>query len=652
MDGDAARAVRALIASTTVVRVTSALRASVFLQSDAGVYGVLGRSTEIGIGLQSSCLARSYLALHGELTIDATYADPTDSTILSTTGVVTSVVAVINPVLAVQAQRNNLALAIQYCEASSGGIDVFRSPTTLAFGDSTVSAYVGGAAMNHVVVGGMVVVMFLMVWIRQMGAGGSIADAMSAIRCPGPLAFPIVVLVEPTATCAIITILYAEGRLVAIGYASMCLCAAYPIAMLAYLGRGFKAERREVLDPAVASIYDDAGGSRVEQFMFGKGKWIDSTSIVGSTGFCRRNGHFFKEYRLGCHWFMAVEVALGALIGALEGIKLGYGQCQGVLYTVTVLLSVYMTAFFVLRPCISPFANLYVLALTAMQITGCILLCFPRDAQRTSIATDLSAVGSYLVLIKSVIDVCELFIFSLRSCKKYRDHREERRLAVAVMHADVDAKNAVEVPASLLKQPISILARRSRELGAEYPAAKDSGVLELLDGGMYERRGDVLAALEAVCADNVASMKRVAAHKEALDGVWRDWREEAMRIPIELVALAVQLREVEATIRASEASRVAVRASFLSELSSRAVSKLGDNEDTLALDAYLRPMLAEDDDDAYSEDSMIELLDIPQAAPALRPSCYGINAEGYLIVTDNEAQIAKDDEHFPETELL
>jgi hypothetical protein len=144
----------------------------------------------------------------------------------------------------------------------------------------------------------------------------------------------------------------------------------------------------------------------------------------------------------------------------------------------------------------------------------------------------------------------------------------------------------------------------------------------------------------------------VAAHKEALDGVWRDWREEAMRVPIEMVALAVQLREVEATIRASEASRVAVRASIFNEVSGRAVSKLGDNEDALALDAYLRPMLAEDDDDAYSEDSMIELLDIPQAASALRPSCYGINAEGYLIVTDDEAQIAKDDEHFPETELL
>ncbi|CUI14189.1 membrane-associated protein, putative [Bodo saltans] len=763
MDGDAARTIRALIAATTIVRVTSDSHALVYLQTDAGVYGVLGRQVVIGVGILGECLARSYLTPHAELIIDATISNPTDSTILSTTGAVTAIVAAVNPVLAVQAQRNNIALAIQYCETSTGGIDVFRSPTTLAFGDSTVSAYVGGAAMNHVIVAGMIVVMLGIVGIRRLGVGGSWRDALTTIRSPGPLSFPILVLVEPTATCAVITILYAEGRLVVIGYISLFLCCLYPIVMLVYLVRGFKAERIQATTEADA-VVDDVGSSRIEHFLFGKGKWIDADTKAGSFGFCRRNGHFFKEYRQGCHWFMAVEVGLGTLIGALEGIKLGYGQCDGVLYAVTVLLGVYLIAFFILRPCISPFANVYVVVLTALQLTGCVLLCFPRDHQRTSVATDLSAVGSYLVLIKSALDLCELTVFSFRSCKKWRDHREERRLSAAVLRAEIDGRSTFEVPAALLKQPISILARRSRErrstfevpaallkqpisilarrsreLGANYPAVVDSGVLDLLDGGMYGRRGDVQAALEAVCVNNVVSMKRMAAHKEALDGVWRDWREEAMQVPVELVALTVQLREVEATMRASEASRVTVRgvvqasdtttknvqaaleavcvnnvvsmkrvaahkealdgvwrdwreeamqvpvelvalavqlrevestmrASEASRVTVRGVVQASDtttkkrsitvkenddDEELRMLEGYLDPMLLEEDD-CFSDDSMdgVVTIKIQRDPPVLQPSMYGINSDGYLVVADDEAQIAKDDEYFPETDDL
>jgi hypothetical protein len=660
MDGVAAIAVRALVASTTIVRVISDTHALVFLKADNAVYGSLARQTVIGIGLRGACLARSYLTLHGELPIEATIGDPAQSSILANTGAVTTAVGVLNPVVAVQAQRNSLALSIQFCEADDGSIGILRSPTTLALGDSSVAAYVGGAAMNHVVVLAMLIIMSFIAWVRLLGVGGTLMDALSTIRCPGPVAFPILLLIEPTATCAIITILFAEGKLVAIGFVSMALCVSYPIVMIGYLLRGFKAERRQSFD-TVESV-EATGSTRFERFMFGKGKWIDDPTISGSKGFCRRNGYFFKEYREGRHWFLGIEVILSVAIGSLQGIKLGYGQCQGVLYAMTAVLSTYMISFFILRPCVSPFANLYVLTLTSMQITGCVLLCFPPDANRTAIAVELSAVGSYLVLLKSAVDFGELVIESIRSCKKYRDHREERRLAVLHAHSLVEAKSSVEVPAALLKQPISILARRSRELGAEYPAAKESGVLELLDGGMYERRGDVLAALEAVCADNVASMKRVAAHKEALDGVWRDWREEAMRVPIEMVALAVQLREVEATIRASEASRVSLRDPI--KVSEKAVRYANLNssskgrdvtEDTNMLEDYLDPMLHAENDDGYYDDVDVELDDLgnpplfvlPADAPAVRPAVYGINSEGYLVV-DDEEEFARDAEYFPE----
>lgn len=632
-DDDAMRGVRAFVARTSEVRVTGATSALLRLLADVGVYSVLTRRVVVGVSIRGSCLARSYLALSDVVVVEAAVSDPTQTALSQNTQIVATSLSVVSPVTAVQAMRNNLALAIQYCEAEEGTLDIVRSPTTMALGDSAVSSYVGGAAMNHVLVLGILVLLFGVVAARRWSQRSTWREAMSAARFPAPLAFPMMVLIEPTATCAVVTILFAEGYAVLIGYASLVLCGVYPVALLVHLNSGFAAVREA--EPFVVA---EEGGAAFHRFLFGSGKWVDAVELGGARaeGYCRRNGFLFRDYAPGRHWFMGVEMLLGTLLGAMEGVKLGYGRCAEVMYAVTITLSLYLVAFFLLRPCVSPLANVYVLALTAMQVAGCVLLCLPQDASRTRTASTLAEFGSLLVLVKCLIDVLELLVFSLRSCQKWLQHRADLRAAEGERHRAVDALSEVGVPAALLVQPLSILARRAKESAGAFPMLAESGVVDRLDDTMYESRGEVLDALERVCEANVRHMKRQASHKYALDGVWRDWRDEPPQVPLELVALAQQLRGVEKTLRATATSCVEMKKNV------GAFGDGGDEEEMTLLDQCLEPLLAQDSDGS-SVDGDVGA-HVWDATPRVHE--YHVSPDGLMFVPAFD--MFPDDEHFPD----
>jgi hypothetical protein len=130
---------------------------------------------------------------------------------------------------------------------------------------------------------------------------------------------------------------------------------------------------------------------------------------IGDTNgsrFCRANRILFKDYTEQCYWFGVVEIGVAQLSGLLMGIKLGYGQCVVTLFILIAVLAVFLIFVFWRRPYNSPFASVFAILTTFLQLVGACFLAgwmfSGKDSYRSS-AEVASLISLYLLVGKTVL---------------------------------------------------------------------------------------------------------------------------------------------------------------------------------------------------------------------------------------------------------
>lgn len=535
-----AEALLTFLRATTVVSVSGTRGVRVFLQRDSAIYrNLVSVTVNVSVGLSGRCLARADLFQVFATFVVNAYPDPNNpsqSTLSDATQNVGTALTVVSPVSAVQASRNSLGFSILNCMIDTGNLDFVRSPTSLVLGSSSVGAYIGGAIMNHVLVIAIAALQGLVIGVNVAFLKRPLFKAVGAARFPSLLIFPLMILLEATATCAIVTILYGE-QYSYIGYISLFLCSTYPIVILVYLACTFSA----VFDRATPH-----GRTILELLVHGDGLWIDGDS----PGYCRRNRLLFDEYRAGRQLFLVVEIVLAVLLGGLEGVKLGYGECDNVLIAVTVALGLYVLLLLVFRPCAGILQNIVYTVLGGLQFVGCVLLCFPEDETRYDWSTKCMTAGSYIIMAKAFVDVLCAVLFLFRGLKALWMRQRARQAEILAMWSQLDDVGSYPVPPHLLSIPVSTLARTAcqklkTDPGELRPAVVEELILLLQEDGPQNVSLDSALTLERITVNTdpmITLMKRRAGEKYGIDGVFRDWREETLPMPLELLALRLVLR--------------------------------------------------------------------------------------------------------------
>ena len=160
----------------------------------------------------------------------------------------------VNPAIAVQATRSTLALRLAFCVPAVDELDWLDSPTRVRFG-AQVPYYVGGCIMNHILLLAVFLLQMIVVAVhlvpffftnKKKNNNNSSEEStiqfsvelrkgLAAARFPSLLSFPLMALMQPTVTCSVVVLLYADSGYKVLASGSLLVSAAVPLYVGWYL---------------------------------------------------------------------------------------------------------------------------------------------------------------------------------------------------------------------------------------------------------------------------------------------------------------------------------------------------------------------------------------------------------------------------------
>jgi hypothetical protein len=108
------------------------------------------------------------------------------------------------------------------------------------------------------------------------------------------------------------------------------------------------------------------------------------------------------------YWFGVVDIGLAQLTGIVEGLKLGPAQCTGTLFGLIFMLAAFLIFIFWRRPYNSPFASVFSVITTFLQVVGACFLAawmYGGSASYQELAEQTTLISLYLLVGKAVLDI-------------------------------------------------------------------------------------------------------------------------------------------------------------------------------------------------------------------------------------------------------
>ena len=437
---------------------------------------------------------------------------------LSTTAVAVATLSA-NAGVAIQADRSTLAFSIQYCRPQQGELDFMDSPIPLALGSNDAKYYAGGMIMNLCIVAGFSLMVIAASLAASFWAGGSIISGMTKLRCPSVISVPLMILLQPSVTCAMVATVRPGGDVIfqGLGIGVLCLCVLVPTLYGWFIHDEFSAQAVEyALARAPPSLLRTA-----KIFLFGTTKWQDS--VFGS-GFAQRHRLFFVDYRQNRHWFIVVEMVMCIACGGMEGLKLGEGRCGPVLIALVVVTVVYLILVTLVRPFDAHYSNAHTILLCTMQCISavCVLLNQLYGFTTADTVAQWSTILSlYLVMGRAAVDLLPLARRIYMDCmvdeEPHRkadiglEHREDAGdvMLVNLWNDDIDPKDV----AGMDEAVSTMLREHEAELSEmELQEIRALHVRLYLPGCEAEAFGELAAILSSMTAFDATAHASVAKH--------------------------------------------------------------------------------------------------------------------------------------------
>ena len=378
--------------------------------------------------------------------------------------------------VAAQVSRSSLVLTLAECEPDwYTELGRMQQPIRVSIGDPKYGYYVGAAVLNPLLIYGLSAVHAFIGFMWAKMQRKSIVDGFTFVRFPSISILPMLYLSEPTCMSAVVTIIYADGiGYKTIGAVSLLSTVGLIVFTFFYLRKTWAAhmipgekpsqmrakKRTAVNDDDDVEATEELWRLRLRQlvawlgfFIDGGVKWKDEP---GNKGYCRRHRIIFMDYTGKWYWFITAEVGLAALIGILDGAKLGVGKCHGIIVALIIFLLIFFVAIVALRPYNAPFLLLFSIGVTGVQLWGAVCMAialFGEDDSWQATAETSSVIGIYLVLGRAIFDIApkvKQFISMLikllcrRPKKRTAAHMDlsERLIEAAHEGGGVDAINA------------------------------------------------------------------------------------------------------------------------------------------------------------------------------------------------------------------
>ena len=323
-----------------------------------------------------------------------------------------AVVAAVDPVMAAQAVRAGLSLALVVCAASPDPIGALYSPTGLALGHSDAMYYVGAAIGNMLLLCGFALAQIaIAALIRAVQPSRSWEDAFAIVRFPSLTVFPLMYLQQTTIAAGVTTIMSAEPGYLGVGVLAIILPSLpLPLAFLCVLRKS-----------RFCCTYVDHDRSRGEggvlvYFFFGPGRWINNSDLPakdaeghertqGGLQFKQRFQFLFTDYIPQGRCFMLGEMTMNILCGIFQGL-ISPTYCKSLLFASVVVFGAFASAGLYIRPFASLFYGIFSVGQSVLQLISC-ALSMMAVVTGSSVMIDYAAYSNalcmYALILQAVV---------------------------------------------------------------------------------------------------------------------------------------------------------------------------------------------------------------------------------------------------------
>ena len=476
-----------------------------------------------------------------------------------------------------QVARSSLVLSLAQCEPDFDvPLGFMQHPFQLSFTVSRYGYYGAASLLNHFVMLGVPLFHALIGYLYAKSKRLPPTEGFTYVRFPSISVLPLLYLAEPTCMASVVLIAYAdEVGWQVWGVISLLITNGIIVYMFYHLRKTWAAEMIPGESPTkmkakkkTAVTDDDDINARESIFQLRKRQlmawftyFIDGgvswKDYPGHKGYCRRHRIMFMDYTGKWYWFICVEVALAAVLGILDGARLGAGKCNANVLILLLLLLAFFVATVVLRPYNAPFLLLFSIAATGIQLTGAICMTialYGNDSSWQATAENMAVVGIYLVLGRAVFDIVpklkQFIVMIIKACLRKQpkdlDHVDlTERLIEAVQEErvedDVQPDHLPEPEDALdfmdpfedaalfgedLEEPKPVVDRTMTSFPEYEPDEALLGALPVLAG---KNDSEEVNLLLEVNKDGAKKSKRKASPEEDMDGVDAARRRELLQ---------------------------------------------------------------------------------------------------------------------------
>jgi hypothetical protein len=345
-------------------------------------------------------------------------------------------------IVAVSGARSTAVLGLFTCAPEfAEDLDVMENPFRQRFSGGQAGQFLAASVMNHLLIVGIPLLHVSIGWIYGQVQKVSTSEGLSWAKFPSLSLIPLQFFVEATCSSSVIVLIYAAEPIHRLAAAvSLITCTALVVAILVHVIRSLAskfvagplpnreraksraaAHTARISDPfgEVAPRNSIAEGRgilerfkfRVEGVVFfldSDSKWVDADPYHRN-GYTRANELFFADYNGPNYWFMGVEVGVAAMMGILEGIKLGPGKCTPVSVTILIVLVGFLILMVVRMPYHTLLDSYFNVLVTIVQVTGAIYATVGLATRQSDPYKDrselMAMIGLYLLVGKAIIDI-------------------------------------------------------------------------------------------------------------------------------------------------------------------------------------------------------------------------------------------------------
>jgi hypothetical protein len=335
--------------------------------------------------------------------------------------------------LAVTSSRSTVVLSLFKCEPEFyDPLEFMDNPFQLRIGPAKYGYFLAASMLNHLLIYGIPLLHAFMGFIYSKITKVPLWEGFVWARFPSLSLLPLQYFVETTATSAMVTAVYAEENWHrAVAVISLAMTFGLVVAILIHLLRSWAAEfvpgqnpitatrggkhQKRSHAPEPASLSESSRWKErlilyveyLDYLLSGGVTWKDADP-ERSKGYCRANRLLFMDYRPSSYWFMTVELGVAAIMGLLQGVRMGLGQCTPIGFTIVSVLVLFLLAIVLRCPYSSLFEAYFNIAVTALQVIGAtfaVMALLVGGTIYQERCEQVTVVGLYMLIGKAIVDL-------------------------------------------------------------------------------------------------------------------------------------------------------------------------------------------------------------------------------------------------------